>query len=236
MGCQSSTWLPRRVAALDAAAPASQVHLRGPTSMRLVASSAVLIIMLAVAGVACRRPTSRRAVRGDAARRPRRCRAWLYLQVFDQRPPRGARNGFDAWPRWVPGKFGIPRRVRVAENSVARSVVDGDRPTRWGSSGWGHRRAAPAGRDGDGVLGGLRRRLGHPRRRPLPALRPVGRARRWSAIVTSGSGEPGHLAESRRRWRRRAGAGGAFTYALADLAAHARAQFATPAFQQAMAR
>ena len=61
-------------------------------------------------------------------------------------------------------------------------------------------------------------------------------AERWSGIVTSGSGEPGHLAESPPPMAPAPGAGGAFTYALADLAAHARAQFATPAFQQAMAR
>ena len=61
---------------------------------------------------------------------------------------------------------------------------------------------------------------------------------RWAATVSSGSGEPGHLAESPPAIAPPASgpAGGAFTYALADLAAHARAQFATPAFQQAIAR
>jgi len=200
--------------------------------MRLVGRS-VLIVMLAVTGVACRRHTSPVQYVPTSPPAPT-FRAWLYLQVFDQRPL--SRGGIDSTRAgWVPGKFGIPRRVRVAENSVARSVwtatADAMGQLGIGATAGQHRLVATVMEFWEDYVGGsgthvvVRYQL----------FDPSG-AERWSAIVTSGSGEPGHLAESPPPMAPAPGAGGAFTYALADLAAHARAQFATPAFQQAMAR
>jgi hypothetical protein len=70
------------------------------------------------------------------------------------------------------------------------------------------------------------------------------RRERWNAVVAAGSGEPGHLSPLAAPATPAAGAPGpssdgaavnVFTYALAELAARARVQFATPAFQQLLA-
>ena len=202
--------------------------------MRLVGRS-VLIVTLAVTGVACRRHTSPVQYVPTSPPAPV-FRVWLYLQVFDQRPL--SRGGIDSTRAgWVPGKFGIPKRVRVAETSVARSVwtatADAMGQLGIGATAGQHRLVATVLEFWEDYVGGsgthvvVRYQL----------FDPSG-GERWSAIVTSGSGEPGHLAESPPAMAPppRGPAAGAFTYALADLAAHARAQFATPAFQQAISR
>lgn len=202
--------------------------------MRLIGRS-VLIVMLAVTGVACRHRTSPVQYIPSSPPAPA-FHAWLYVQVFDQRPL--SRGGIDSTRAgWVPGKFGIPKRVRVAEHSVARSVwtatADALGQLGIGATAGQHRLVATVLEFWeDYVSGSGTHVVVH-----YQLFDPAGRER-WAATVTSGSGEPGHLAETPPALAPQPGgpAPGTFTYALADLAAHARAQFATPAFQQAMAR
>jgi len=202
--------------------------------MRLVGRS-VLIVMVVVTGVACRHHTSPVQYVSTGPPAPA-FHAWLYVQVFDQRPL--SRGGIDSTRAgWVPGKFGIPKRVRVHEHSVARSVwtatADALGQLGIGATAGQHRLVATVLEfwedyvSGSGTHVVIRYQL----------FDPAGQER-WAATVTSGSGEPGHLAETPPALAPPPGGppGGTFTYALADLAAHARAQFATPAFQQAISR
>lgn len=202
--------------------------------MRLVGRS-VLIVMVVITGVACRHHTSPVQYVSTGPPAPA-FHAWLYVQVFDQRPL--SRGGIDSTRAgWVPGKFGIPKRVRVHERSVARSVwtatADALGQLGIGATAGQHRLVATVLEfwedyvSGSGTHVVVRYQL----------FDPAGQER-WAATVTSGSGEPGHLAETPPAIAPAPDgpAGGTFTYALADLAAHARAQFETPAFQQSISR
>ena len=160
-------------------------------------------------------------------------RASVFVQVVDRRPP--DRGGIDARRvGWTRGSFNIPKRLRVAENTVARNVWTAT-ANALGQVGIG----AGAGscqllatvlefwEDGIGGTGShvaVRYQL----------LDPSGRER-WSATVESGSSARGDPSPPAVAPSANDGSYGLFDYALAVLAARARAHFATLAFQQAIA-
>jgi hypothetical protein len=159
----------------------------------------------------------------------------VYVQVYDQRPP--DRGGLDnTRVGWTPGRFGIPKRMRVPADTVARNVwsATSDALAQVGvGANAGPNLVATVlefwedGVGGTGTHVAVRYQL----------IDPSGRER-WTATIRCGSGEPADPTAPRPTLASGPDAPSVdiFSYALADLAARARVQFATPVFQQTIAQ
>jgi hypothetical protein len=194
----------------------------------------VALLLLAASVAACHRQrTEVRYVPSAPPPPPTAFRAAVFLQVFDQRPP--DRGGLDSTRvGWTAGNYGIPKRMRVDGAAVARNVwtasADALAQQAIGASTGPTRLIATVLEFWEDGLGTgthvvVRYQL----------LDAAGRER-WTATVRSGSGEPADPSGPAPARTADAPSVDVFTYALAELAARARAQFATPAFQQALAR
>jgi hypothetical protein len=196
-----------------------------------VTSRAILVAFLTLASLACHR--QRLTIQyTPSAPPPPAFRVSVYVQVYDQRPP--DRGGLDSKRvGWTPGKFGIPKRMRVPPDSVAGNVWSATADALAGvdiGASAGPTLIATVLEFWEDGIGGTGTHVAI--RYQLVDL--SGR-QRWTATIRGGSGEPPDPTASRPAAGPGAPAVDIFAYALADLAARARVQFATAAFQQAVA-
>jgi hypothetical protein len=196
----------------------------------------MLVAVLAVAGMSCRRRHTLNIQYVPSSAPGPALRAKVFVQVVDQRPP--DRGGLD--PRrvgWVRGNYGIPKPMRVAENTVSRNVwmatADALAQLGIGASAGPNKLLATVLEFWEDGVGGS----GSHVRVRYQLFDAAGRER-WAATVESGGSAPGDpsspppaiaTAPEGRTY-------GMFGYALGMVAARARVQFATAAFQEAIAR
>ena len=194
-----------------------------------------LLLVLAAAGTACRHRERFDIQYVPSAPAPTPTfRATVFVQVVDRRPP--DRGGID--PRrvgWTRGNYNIPKRLRVAENTVARNVwmatVDALGQLGIGAGAGPYQLLATVLEFWEDGIGGTGSHVAV----RYQLLDPSGRER-WSATVESGSSARGDPSPPAVAPSVNDGSYGLFDYALAVLAARARAEFAAAAFQQAIAR
>ena len=162
-------------------------------------------------------------------------RAFVFLQVLDQRPPdRGGIN--PGRVGWTPGNFGIPKRMRIPADSIARNVwnatADALAHQAIGATAGPNMLVATVSEFWEDGIGGTGTHVVV----RYQVIDPSGRER-WAAVIRCGSGEPADPNAPPALLPRGPDAPSVdvITYALAELAARARVQFATAAFQQAVA-
>jgi|KBSMisStandDraft_5_1062788.scaffolds.fasta_scaffold315192_2 hypothetical protein len=160
-------------------------------------------------------------------------RTAIYVQVLDQRPP--DRGGLDSSRvGWTPGNFGIPRRMRVPADMVARNVwsatADALAQVGIGPSTGPNQLVTTVQEFWEDGVGGTGTHVVV--RYDLTDA--SGRVR-WTDTVHGGNGEPPDPTTPPTPGVDLAGID-IFTRALADVSWRARARFASAPFQQALAR
>lgn len=200
------------------------------------ANLVVAIAVLSAGGVACRRPNLVNVQYIPSGPPAPVLQGAVALEIFDRRPP--DRGGFDQQRvGWVIGRFGIPKPVRAGPDAVTRNVwaatADALRYVGIGASAGPNRLLATVLEFWEDGIGGTG---SHVVVRYL--LVDASGRERWNATIGSGAGEPGDPPPPSPAVAARDPGDPAlnmFTYALDELATRARAAFATPAFQQAIA-